>query len=242
MAWQSETALNGLAGRLGRFEALPADEHDALMSLPHAVRAYEPGQYIVREGDRPRFCSILLKGYAFRHKVVADGGRQIVSIHMTNDIIDLQNMLIDHADHNIQSLTTVDLALIERERVIDLAFTNPAIGKALWRDTLIEGSILREWVANVGRRDSRARTAHLLCEIAVRQEAAGLGSRETFELPMTQEQLGDALGLTPVHVNRTLKLLQEEGLIRRSKRAVSVADWELLRAAADFTSAYLHLG
>ncbi len=235
------TSLTALADRFGRHMLLDAADRTALLRLPHSIRSYEPSQYVLREGDRPRYCSIILSGMAFRHKIVADGGRQIVSIHMAADIVDLQNLLLDYSDHSIQALTQLDLVLIERDLVCELAFAKPAIGKALWRDSLIEASILREWVANVGRRDARARTAHVLCEIAVRQEAAGFGARETFELPMTQEQLGDVLGLTPVHVNRTLKTLQDEGLIRRSKRSVLVMDWKRLRDAGDFTSGYLHL-
>jgi CRP-like cAMP-binding protein len=218
----------------------PADAH-AVATLPHIVREFEAGQYLLREGDKPKYCSILLRGFAYRHKFVGDGGRQIVSIHIPGDLVDLQNVLLDEADHNIQTLTGASFAAIECEVVMDLAFRNPTIGKALWRESLIEASIFREWIANVGRRDARARTAHLLCELAVRREAAGLGARETYELPMTQEQLGDALGLTAVHVNRTLKTLQDEGLINRSKRSVTVAHWDRLREAADFTTGYLHL-
>lgn len=121
-----------------------------------------------------------------------------------------------------------------------LAFADPAIGKLLWTESLIEASLFREWIVNIGRRDARSRTAHLLCELALRREIAGLGPRAGFALPMTQEQLGDALGLTAVHVNRTLKTLQAETLIRRSKRAVMIADWDGLSAVGDFTSNYLH--
>jgi CRP-like cAMP-binding protein len=111
----------------------------------------------------------------------------------------------------------------------------------MWHDTLVDGSVFREWIANVGRRDARTRLAHLLCEFALRLEAAGLGEHSKWELPMTQEQLADATGLTPVHVNRTLKTLDADGLIVRNKRAVSVSDWKRLAAAGDFQSGYLHM-
>jgi len=241
MAHSGSIVLTPLAERLGRGAPLDAMAVAAVMSMPHVVRNFEPGQYLLREGDRPQFCTFVLSGFTFRHKFVGDGGRQIVSIHIPGDFIDLQNVLLDESDHNIQALTVAAVAQIDIDVVVDLAFAHPSLGRALWRESLIEASIFREWVANIGRRDARSRTAHLLCELAMRREAAGLGARATFELPMTQEQLGDALGLTAVHINRTLKTLHDEGLIARSKRSVSVADWGKLRDAADFTSGYLHL-
>ncbi len=242
MAHTGSILLAPMAKRLGRTSALNPAECDAVLAMPHIVRDYEAGQYLLREGDRPKYCSFMLSGFIYRHKFVGDGGRQIVSIHIPGDFIDLQNMLLDVADHNIQALTGATVVQIESEVVAAHSFAKPAIGRAFWRESLVEASIFREWVANIGRRDARSRTAHLLCELATRREAAGLGARDTFELPMTQEQLGDALGLTAVHVNRTLKALHDEGLITRSKRSVSVANWGLLRDAADFTSGYLHLG
>jgi CRP-like cAMP-binding protein len=110
----------------------------------------------------------------------------------------------------------------------------------LWIDTLIDASIFREWVVNVGRRNSRARVAHLLCEFSLRMEAAGLASNHHYELPMTQEQLADAVGLTSVHVNRVLKQLGEEGLISRDRRSIVIEDWKRLRETGDFNERYLH--
>jgi CRP-like cAMP-binding protein len=130
-------------------------------------------------------------------------------------------------------VTIRDLQVLARER--------PAVGHAILVKILVEASIFREWVLNVGRRDSRMRLAHLLCELGVRLEAEGLAEDYGYELPMTQEQLADALGLTPVHVNRTLKALEEEGLIVRSKRSVSFPDWKRLRLVGDFNQRYLHL-
>ena len=111
----------------------------------------------------------------------------------------------------------------------------------MWIDTLIDGSIFREWVVNVGRRDARTRIAHLLCEFARRLEVAGLAHEYRYELPMTQEQIADATGLTPVHVNRVLMALARDGLIERSKRFVAIPQWEALRRVAGFSETYLHL-
>jgi CRP-like cAMP-binding protein len=236
-----DDVMDWLGARLSRGEPLGLAERQALSRLPVTVREYDPGQYLLREGDRPKHCSYLRAGFIFRHKILGDGGRQIVSIHVPGDFVDAQNMLLGQSDHNIQALTDAVMYLIPIDELLSVALAYPAITKALWHETLIEASIMREWVANVGRRDARARTAHMLCEMAMRHEAAGLGPRETFHLPMTQEQLGDTLGLTAVHVNRTLKTLESDGLITRNKRSVTVANWRELRGAGDFTAGYLHL-
>lgn len=237
----AEFDINWVGDRLGARGELGTVDRNALMTLSVTAREFDPGQYILREGDRPKFCSFLKRGFAYRHKIVGDGGRQIVSIHVPGDFVDAQNILLEQSDHNIQALTDCILLMVPIEDLLAVATTHAAITRALWRETLIDGAITREWVANIGRRDARARTAHILCEMAVRREYAGLGSRETFDLPMTQEQLGDALGLTAVHVNRTLKTLENEGLITRSKRSVTIASWKGLRSAGDFTTSYLHL-
>jgi len=170
-----------------------------------------------------------------------DGSRSIVSLHMKGDFVDLQHSILTTADHNVQMLTDGEVATIPKEAIRRIAFDYPKIGVALWYDTLVDGSIFREWIANVGRRDAATRLAHLLCKFAVRIEAAGLGNKLEYELPMTQEQLADATGLTAVHVNRTLRQLEEQGDIKRNVRHVSIADWSKIRKTADFRATYLHL-
>jgi CRP-like cAMP-binding protein len=139
-------------------------------------------------------------------------------------------------------LTAGRVATIPRKEITRIAFERPNVGRAMWFDTLVDGSIFREWVANVGRRDAPTRLAHLLCEFAFRMKAAGLGEHEGYELPMSQEELADATGLTSVHVNRTLKTLESHGLIERpTPRSIHIGDWRKLAAAGDFSPAYLHL-
>lgn len=180
--------------------------------------------------------------FAVRHKIVASGHRQITSIHMRGEIVDLHNSLLGIADHSIQMLTRGEVALIPREEIVRIAYERPDVGQTMWLDTLIDGSITREWVANIGRREARTRIAHLLCEFALRLKVAGLGEQSNYELPMTQEQLGDATGLTPVHVNRTIRALESEGLIQRlNPRSISIGDWRKLADVGDFNSNYLHL-
>lgn len=209
--------------------------------LPHTGRRLGQGEYIVRDGERPTHSCLLLSGFAYRHKITGHGARQIMSIHMKGDVVDLQNSLLRRSDHNVQALTNIQVALIPVEAVQSLAFERPAVGKAMWYETLVDASIFREWTLNVGRRRADARTAQLLCEFALRLEVAGLGQQCDYELPTTQDQLADALGLTSIHVNRTLKALEEDGFIERTRRSVKISNWENLAALGDFDSNYLHL-
>jgi CRP-like cAMP-binding protein len=226
--------------RLERRSPLGEADRRALLSLPHSVRKLAAGAHIVRDGDPAEHCSLLLSGFAYRYKLTGEGGRQIISLHIAGEFLDLQNSFLGIADHSVQMLTEAEIALIPSSALQELALTRPAVARALWIDTLIDASIFREWVVNVGRRDSRARVAHLLCELSLRLEAVGLASNHRYELPMTQEQLADAVGLTSVHVNRVLKQLGEEGLIRRDRRSITIEDWNRMRAAGDFNERYLH--
>lgn len=220
---------------------LSQGDRQALLALPYTSRTLEPSTYILREGDLPVHCAVLLDGFAYRQKISGDGGRQILGIHVPGDMLDLQNLFLDVADHNVQTLTRSEVAFVSKAALQKLVQARPGLAHALFVDTLVDASIFREWLLNVGRRDSRTRLAHLLCEFALRLEAVGLAEENDYELPMTQEQLADATGLTPVHVNRMLKSLDAAGLVEREKRRVRIPDWHRMREAADFSERYLHL-
>ena len=234
--------LQPLLKKLSYWQPLDAEDQAAILALPHAIRNCEAGNYIVREHDRAENACVILSGFAIRHKIVGGGHRQILSVHMKGEAVDLQNTLLRTSDHSVQMLSRGAVALIRRDAVEQLAFERPAVGKAMWIDTLVDASIHREWVANIGRRDARTRIAHLLCELSLRLKVAGLGQQDNYEMPMTQEQLADATGLTPVHVNRSIKSLEAEGLIERSSpRSITIGDWRKLADFGDFNSQYLHL-
>jgi CRP-like cAMP-binding protein len=240
-AISTDPTLKLMLRKFERRGAIDEADRAALLALPHRVHSVEPTTYVVREGDRPDRACLILSGFAYRHKVTVDGARQIVSVHIPGDFVDLEGSLLNIADHNVQALTRCEMAYIPRDALRALILGHPRIAMAMWIDTLIDGSIFREWVVNVGRRDARSRIAHLLCEFARRMEVAGLADEYRYELPMTQEQLADATGLTPVHVNRVLKTLDREGLIRRDRRFIAIPDWPALRQAAGFSEIYLHL-
>jgi CRP-like cAMP-binding protein len=223
----------------GEFDA--ADK-DAILALPHRKKIFERNAFVARERETTTHSCLLVSGFAMRHKILGNGSRQILAIHMKGDLVDLQNSFLGVADHSVQVLTDAEVAMIPRDAVKEIAFARPRVGMAMWFDTLVDASVFREWIANVGRRDAHTRIAHLLCEFSLRLKVAGLGEATDYELPMTQEHIADCTGLTPVHVNRMLKLLESENLIsRRSSRSVTIGDWNRLAGAGDFDSAYLHL-
>jgi CRP-like cAMP-binding protein len=241
MPENSEHVLAPMVRSLSLREELSPADRAAILALPFSRRRLDAGQYLVWDGDRPQNTCLLLSGFAYRHKMSGNGGRQIVSFHMKGDLVDLQNSLLGIADHNVQMLTAGEVAMIPVETIRQIAFSHPDVGMAMWYESLVEGSIFREWVLNIGRRDARTRIAHLLCEFGLRLKVADIAEPTTYELPITQEQLADAVALTSVHVNRTLMKLERDGLITRTKRNISIVDWNALARVADFEPRYLHL-
>jgi CRP-like cAMP-binding protein len=236
------STLEPLVDKLVYRVDLDAQDRDALLALPFTVKRIERGHFVVRERELATQSCVMLSGYSIRSKLTATGLRQIVAIHMKGEVVDLQNSMLKVADHSVQMLTPGKVALIPRDQIIQLTLERPKIAHAMWIDTLVDASIFREWIMNVGRRDARTRVAHLLCEFSLRLKLAGLGQDNSYELPMTQDQLADATGLTSVHVNRTIKLLEAQGLIDRSSpRSIHIGDWRKLAEVGDFDSNYLHL-
>lgn len=197
---------------------------------------------LVREGDRPAACQLIVEGFAYRHRTMGDGRRQIMSFEIAGDLCDLHGVLLGEADHSITTLTPCTVASIPHSTLTEWTGSRPAISRALWLASLVDAAISREWIVNVGRRTAYGRAAHLLCEVVQRLLSAGLASGPACELPLTPMVLADALGLTPVHVNRTLQWLRSEGLIEFGGGSLTVRDWPGLKRAAEFDTAYLHQG
>jgi CRP-like cAMP-binding protein len=235
-----DISLSSLVRKVRRLVPLSADDEAALLGLPFRVVNARAREYLVREGAVPKECCLLVDGYAARSKLARNGGRQIVAFHVPGDILDLQHLYLERADHNVETITNATVLWLPKKDLQSIAAARTDIGTAFWRDTLIDASIFREWVLNVGRRDAKTRIAHMLCEFIVRAEAAGLGSAQHMELPFNQEDIGDATGLTSVHVNRMLRELGEDGLISRDGRVLRIEDWDRFRQVAGFDQAYLH--
>jgi CRP-like cAMP-binding protein len=213
----------------------------ALRALPVRIRSFEENADIVRQGDAPSECGLLVEGFVCRYKVLGEGQRQIMSFHIPGDIPDLQSLHLRIMDHSLAALTPTEVAFIPHAAVDRITQANPEIVQVFWRDTLIDAAVFREWLAGVGRRTAHQRVAHLLCEVYVRLLSVGLAEPGAFQLPVTQAELADGLGLSSVHVNRVLQDLRRDGLISYRGRYVVIGDWEQLKAAGDFDVGYLHL-
>jgi CRP-like cAMP-binding protein len=245
--WMGDFAVMSKEDRLGIFlrkllshSRLSADDQAAIRAQPFTLRTLEPNEYILREGEKAQICPVLLHGFAYRQKTSADGGRQIVSLKIPGDALDFQSLYLETADHNLQALTQVEVAVFAIKDFEKLVAPRPNLARAVLVDILIEASIGREWLLNIGRRNALARLAHLLCELYYRVQQIALEDIGHFELPITQEQLADLLGLTPVHINRTIKILEQAGAVKRINRRLTIGDIQILRRMADFSDLYLH--
>lgn len=233
--------LHPLIRKLETIIELTAEEKTAIGDLPFALRTYPADSDIVREHDRPTHCVVMLEGMACRYKLLPGGKRQIFSFHIPGDMPDAQSLHLDVMDHSLATLVPTQVATIHHDVIRHLLRTNPRIADAIWRETLIDAAIFREWMANVGRREAHARIAHLLCELYTKMRAVGLARDSRLELPITQEELADATGLSTVHVNRTLQQLRAEKLIGQAARKVIIQDWQGLQRAGQFDPTYLHM-
>jgi len=212
-----------------------------LESLPLVETAARRGDEVVSEGSRATSCCLLLEGYMHREKVFLNGSRQILAFHFAGDIPDLQSLHTPTMDHSLVATTDCRIALIPHEPLKELTHRSPAIGDLLWRDSLIDAAIFRTWIAMMGRKPAVDHLAHVFCEAFVRMAAVGLVDGNRARLPLTQEQLADALGLSSVHANRSLQELRDAALVRFDGGYLTVLDWSHLRDRAEFNPTYLHL-
>lgn len=233
---------NRLARKLSLFVPLSASDREVLDSLTATTETFRADTDIVAEGMVPRSVFLLQEGMAVRYRNLPDGRRQIMTFLIPGDLCDPHVFLLRSMDHSIGTLTPVRVSPISREGLLSTFATRPRISAALWWSSLQEESMLRERIVSLGRRDARGRIAYLLCELLWRHAAMGLDEGGVFRLPLTQTELGDTLGLTPVHVNRVLRSFREQRLISIEHRLLKVLDVGGLQEIAAFDNAYLHFG
>lgn len=220
---------------------LTDEEKQALLELPIHTKDVKTRQDIVRVGDQPNQCCLILEGFTCVYKLSVEGKRQIMALYVPGDIPDMQSLHLKVLDINIASISPCKLGFIQHEDLRRLCERYPRFTAAFWRETLVHGSIFREWLLNNGQRDAYSRIAHLICELKLRMNAVGLAEEKTFFMPVTQAELADATGLTPVHVNRVLQMLRADGLIITEKQQITVPDLYKLQEAGEFDPIYLHL-
>jgi len=235
------SAHDALIRKLRTIAPLSEQEERHVRALPLSLRDVGPDQDIVREGDRPSECCLVIEGFTCRYKLTEDGKRQIFSFHTPGDIPDLQSLHLKVMDHSLKTITPCRLAFITHESLLELTRRCPRVGDALWRDTLVDAAVFREWMIGIGRRSAYTRIAHLLCEVFVRLRAVGLTNGFECEFPITQNEIGDALGLSTVHVNRSLQELRADGLIVLGRTTLTILDWPGFKKAGEFDPLYLHL-
>jgi CRP-like cAMP-binding protein len=220
---------------------LSDEEKKALRELPATIRSFDADQDVVRERERPTTCTVVLAGFLCRYKLLPDGKRQIMGFYIPGDLPDLQSLYLEVMDHSLGTLVPSTVALIPHESFRAIMRRHDNLAAALWRNILVDAATFRECMVGLGRRSARGRIAHLLCELLVRSRAMGLTTDRSYELPITQAELGDALGLSTVHVNRVLQELRSEKLIILRGGLLSIPDWENLKEAGEFDPTYLHL-
>lgn len=233
--------LERLVLKLETHIPLPPAERQKLLNLPLTLKRFEAGQDVVREGELTKQCCLVAEGLVCRYKIVGDGVRQILSLHLPGDIPDIHSLLIERMDHSLGALTPAVVGLIPHDAVRALTRASYRISEAFWRETLIESSIYREWMVGIGRRSAPSRIAHLLCEFITKMTAIGLSDGVTCNLPLTQPEIADALGLSTVHMNKKLREIREAKLIRLRANRLTILDWRGLCELADFDPDYLHL-
>ena len=233
---------NVLIDKLSRRDLLNAEEVAALEQAVEPTQIVPAGQDLVRQHQRPTHSTLLLSGFCARYATLDDGGRQLTEINVMGDFVDLHSFLMQPMDHGVLTLTPCEISRVPHGALRHITERHPHLTRLMWLDTLIDAAIHRQWLVGMGRRSGLGRFAHLLCELHVRLEVVGQVEDHTFELPLTQPELGDAMGLSAVHVNRLLAELRRDRLVQWLGPQVRILDWERLVRIAEFDPSYLRLG
>ena len=232
--------VNRFVTKLRGFTELNGEECETLDRVTSSPRTYGPRQDLIREGDKPGPVFVMLDGWAFRYKVLPSGSRQIMAFLMPGDACDLHIGMLATMDHGIQTATSAQVATISRQVMDEMMDAHPRIARAMYVAQLIDEGTLRAWIVSLGRRSSAERAAHLLLELHIRAVRTGVASPDGMELPLSQVVLADALGMSPVHVNRVLQELRHSGAIALRRGVLRIQDAAALTKFSGFDEGYLH--
>jgi CRP-like cAMP-binding protein len=230
---------NRFVDKLSGFVDLSAADIEALQLATSSARVIPAKQDLIREGDQPGPVFVMLEGWACRYKILPNGARQIMAFLMPGDCCDLNTSMLTEMDHSIQTVTVASVATIARGDM-DVLMERPNIARAMYIAQLVDEGTLRSWIVSMGRRSSLERVAHLMCELHLRAYLGGDAVRQTVALPLSQIVLADALGMTPVHINRVLKELRRSGAMEISRGSLVIQDAGKLVRTAGFDENYLH--
>ena len=233
-------ALARFVQRLLLRSELSVEERDAVLALPIELQQVRTNRDFVALGEELEHACLIIDGLAGRFEQTRNGKRQITAVHLPGDMADLHSVVIPKTSWALQALSSTTIGRIPHEALVTVSDRYPRLARAFWRDCSVDASVIAGWTVSLGLLSAKARLAHFLCEMRCRYDAAGLASGDGFDLPMTQAHLGDALGLTSVHVNRMAQALKHEGLASIGDRRVTIMDWARLVRVAEFDPAYLH--
>lgn len=241
MAFGHAHLLETLVRRIEVRDVLSDEEKQALVAAAGEHRQYPAGATMVKEGDLPKSSTLLVEGITSRYSVTEDGRRQITAIHVPGDFVDLHSFPLQKMDHSIGAITACDVIAFPHHALRAITERHPHLTRLLWMLTLIDGAIHRRWLLSMGQTSALSHFAHFICEIYIRLEAVGLAAGRRMTLPITQAELGDILGISPVHVNRVLQDLRRDGLLIWEGGAVDIPSWSRLAEAGQFDDGYLLL-
>ena len=222
-------------------DEISAQEEQVLRGLVSQVVEVAADRTVIRHGEELQHSILLLSGWLARAKDLPSGQRQMAELHVPGDFADLHGFTLKRLDHDVIALTRCRLALVPHPRVHDITERFPHLARLFWLMTNIDAAIQREWTLSLGRRSAIARMAHLFCELNVRLGIVGLAQNDSYDFPLTQAELGECLGLTSVHVNRTLQELRRRGLLALENRRVEIHDLDELKRVAEFDGLYLYV-
>lgn len=227
--------------RLRARDTVSVEEEQAIRDAMLEPRDVAARTTIIRAGQLLTTSTLLLDGLMCRHKDLRNGERQITELHVPGDFVDLHSFSLKRLDHNIMALTACRIAMVPHERLTRITEEHPHLARMYWFSTNLDASIHREWEVSLGRRTAISKTAHLFCELHVRLGLVGLTDGMSYDLKLTQTDIAECLGLTAVHVNRTLRDLREQEALEFSKGRVTIRDLTKLRRIAEFEPDYLYL-
>jgi CRP-like cAMP-binding protein len=233
--------IEPLLMKMRRRDDVSAEEEQALRAAVSEVKDYPADLTFVRRNQELAHSTALLEGLMCRYKDLRNGERQVTELHVPGDFADLHSFTLKRLDHEVMTLTPCKVALVPHENLSRITEQYPHLSRVLWFWTNLDAAIHREWEVSLGRRDAVARLAHIFCELQVRLEIVGRANADGYELPMTQTDLSECAGITPVHVNRSLKVLREAGSLEFRNRRVTILDRDKLERAAEFDPSYLYL-
>ncbi len=227
--------------KLRKRTEISSEEERAIRNAVAETRHLPADEVVIHAGEELNTSLMLLEGWMARSKDLPSGERQVTELHVAGDFADLHAYALKRLDHDVVTLTDCTVAVVPHERLADIIERYPRLGRIYWFSTNVDAAIHRELALSLGQRSAISRMAHLFCELHARLGVVGRVSGNSYELPLTQREMSECLGLTVVHANRTLQELRRRGLVEFENRKLKILDMAGLEGVAEFDPSYLYL-